>query len=281
MEFLEGMHVSSMKNLVAQRFRNFLWVISKFRYRIALRRLKSRVRLHDRYRTRMYGCVIQTAMEMAGMLEGGVDGVSILDAQHFRVLKKPVFLVLRRYTVDEHNDVTAQLAWYKDKTAYTKETADEKATGRRTKKKIDLRHIRGFVFGPATPAFAKIKPPPRAELCLSVISEKPLNSSRSDTITSIDFVFDRFADLFHFLSCVQMTVKLRGYNPDCIVLPPGRVLWMRFFFRLREAVNFPVDSGSISFAQLILHRAIQVGLIVGAKFSTSNIWDQCTGDAKS
>merc|ERR1719193_1329900 len=72
------MHVTHTKNEIVQKLRHFVWVSSKLRYRIALMKMKSWVRLHDRYVTRTYGFVYRTAIEVAPMLDRGAEGVQIV-----------------------------------------------------------------------------------------------------------------------------------------------------------------------------------------------------------
>jgi len=336
-------HVTHTKNEIVQKLRHFVWVSSKLRYRIALMKLKSWVRLHDRYVTRTYGFVYRTAIEVAPMLDRGVEGVQIVEVRNFRMKMIPVFIVTSRYTLDASGDKTAHLAWFSDRKACAAYTEEASEKDRKRKKNwtntIDLRRIRGFAYGPVSGSFAKLKAqnpgakPVDPQLCLSIVLEKDPPAARTSLFSgprssvtsarrwsrsklsrgskdppssttslgasssshglgalqpvshntnrdSLDLVFDSFPRLYYWLSCAQMMVKLRGYNTQCIVVPPGRVLWTRFLYHLREEVTFanpeepcgPKEQASkfkhASFAQLILHRAIQVGIITGVVLSS-------------
>jgi len=127
-------------------------------------------------------------------------------------------------------------------------------------------------------------PPTSSSAGLSSSSLGGINTQQSASHNtnrdSLDLVFDSFPRLSYWLSCAQMMVKFRGYNPDCIVVPPGRVLWTRFLYNLREQVTFAdphLPNGPrlaaykfehASFTQLILHRAIQVGIITGVVYAS-------------
>ncbi|CAD7930038.1 unnamed protein product [Amoebophrya sp. A25] len=139
---------------------------------------------------------------------------------------------------------------------------------------IDLRDIKGFIFGPACfRDYNRIILQNLAQHCVTLVYKRPAmlasppNHGETAAVQQqqqpghhlLTLCFDEWETLFQWVTGLGMQVKLRGYASNCVTIPPGRLLWRRVLFSLRGKLNRP----HFSFAKCINGMWSQVKLDPG------------------
>ncbi|CAD7923573.1 unnamed protein product [Amoebophrya sp. A120] len=168
---------------------------------------------------------------------------------------------------------------------------------------VDLRNILGFIYGPACfPNFSRCILQRIATNAITIVYRRGSGPESTTQMSSADWhpasargeqnaakkshgpqsestnqrkylslVFQDFDQLYHWVTGLQMNATLRGYAPHCVTIPPGKILWLRVLYSLRQKLNRP----HFSFAKCVNGMWSQVRL--DPSYAATRISRQRTG----
>ena len=275
---------------MSQRLRKLLFLVEKVAWRKSFSKLTANVRRFYRQLTRLDGFVREEAPLLESILTEGCHNRVKKFRKTFlrRDQLTPIYLVLQKYVRGRLE--SGDRGRYKGGTETTSVLRWSSSDGGSKKKNLlmgtnysqnndgrflDLREIRGFVYGPgcvggkervslenwshcfSIVAIEKssIDKTPQASMSLgnsgSSFSQAlslhhgdatPKNFSGNPTCTKqrfVHLVFDDFHTCFKWLTGLQLHVKHRGYNPNTRCIGVGKILWLRTLYNFRQRLGRP------------------------------------------